>query len=114
MAKKTSPEPCDAYFVAIQHYKSIRDKRFQMREFRAEIIVEINSEFVGDFRFTNQRVAQQSINYRAAQHVIIIQMISAHRCESAAINCGAVTGHIAKSLSIRAAYCADGADAHAV
>src|SRR6202011_276975 len=89
-------------------------KILQAADFAREVIVERDRELAFDFALGNYRVAQQPIDDRAADAVILAQAIATHGRQSTTLNRALVRAKVAVILRIAAADIADRAHTHAV
>src|SRR5579859_2280680 len=86
----------------------------QPREFRGEVVIEVDAEFVADLVLANDGVAKQARDQGAPQAVIFTEPIAAHRGRAMPVNGFRITRQLAIILAVSGTDGADCADAHSV
>src|ERR1700731_1047052 len=73
IANENAAQKRHADFVLIQLDEPVFCKRMQARQFRGEIVIEVDAEFAADFGSADDGVAQQARNQGAPQTVVFTE-----------------------------------------
>ena len=71
IADKNSAEPGGSHFLIVQHYQTIPARLLELANFVGEVLIEVDTEFTRNFIFHDYCVAEQPIDDRAAQAILV-------------------------------------------
>ena len=71
IADEDSAEPSGAHFFIVRYDQAILTRALKLAQLSGEVLIEVDAEFTRNFIFHNYRVAEQPIDYRAAQAVLV-------------------------------------------
>src|SRR5690242_17883933 len=83
IADEDAAKPSGADFVGIEEDQAIFAEGGEAEEFLGEVAVEVDGELAGDFVFQDEGVAEEPVDYRTTEAVVLGKMIAAHGGDAA-------------------------------
>ncbi len=71
IADEDSAEPRGAHFFLIQQHQAVLARALQLAQLSGEMLIEVDAEVARNFIFHDNRVAEQPIDHRAPQAVLV-------------------------------------------
>jgi len=103
-----------ADFVGGEEDEAVFAEGGEAAKFFGEILIEVDFEFLRNFVFQDNGVAEDAADYCAAEAVVFGEVVAAHGGDAAIVHGFFPGGNVALVLGVGVLDAADGGDAHAV